>query len=113
MAHVRYVQIEKKNVTGVNTFRPVRMPLPPRGLRPCRERELYDAGNLCTCGLGSLDRSRLKTVASCSLSVRSTNCLDLDFLMEFLENSNKTKCSAAIEVEYNTEHVFNYQCTHT
>ena len=38
MAHVRYVQIEK-NVTGVKTFRPVRTPLPPRGLRPCKERE--------------------------------------------------------------------------
>ena len=30
--------------------------------------------------------------------------------MEFLDNGNNTKCSAAIDVEYNTEHVFSLQC---
>ena len=48
--------------------------------------------------------------------VRSTNYLDLDFLMEFVETGHRIKCRGAVDVKYNTEigfqfHVHTHVCT--
>ena len=85
-----------------------------RGSRPCRERELSDAGNLCTRGLGSLNRSRIGTGASRSFSDPKYKRLVYEIPCEILrgrvQDRTQSGCGCGCRTQYNTCFQF---CVHT
>jgi hypothetical protein len=90
----------------VCTFYTVHTHMRTRGPRPCRERELSDAGNLCTRGLGSLDRSRIGNGVSRFFSDPKYKRLVYEIPCEILrgrvQDRTQSGCGCRCRTQYNT-----------